>query len=179
VLAVAAVAVLALAACGGDDDDDASASATTTSAAESSDSTTTTTASETPMDDAAVTVAIASTSLGDALVDARGMTLYVFDNDGENESSCVEGCASAWPPLVVTGEAVYGDGLDAASFTTFARPDGTMQVAVNGRPLYTFASDTAPGDVAGQGVGGVWWVAGANGEKIAAAAGASSGGVGY
>jgi predicted lipoprotein with Yx(FWY)xxD motif len=32
-------------------------------------------------------------------------------------------------------------------------------VTFNGWPLYTFANDKAPGQVNGQGVGGVWFVA--------------------
>ena len=43
--------------------------------------------------------------------------------------------------------------------TTFARPDGTMQVAYNGIPLYYFAGDTKAGDTTGQGKNGKWFVA--------------------
>jgi predicted lipoprotein with Yx(FWY)xxD motif len=169
VLASAAALILVLAACGGDDDDDAASDATTTSAASEPDDTTSTTSSDVAPEEEVVTVAIASTDLGDTLVDERGMTLYLFENDSENESACNEGCSTAWPPLVVTGEPVFGEGLDAASFTTFARADGAMQVSVNGHPLYTFASDASPGDVTGQGVGDVWFAVGANGEKLEAA----------
>jgi predicted lipoprotein with Yx(FWY)xxD motif len=35
-----------------------------------------------------------------------------------------------------------------------------------GWPLYYFASDSAPGDTNGQGVGDVWYVIGADGEFI-------------
>ena len=45
------------------------------------------------------------------------------------------------------------------ALTTFARPDGKMQVAINGRPLYYFAADSKAGDTTGQGVGGKWFVA--------------------
>ena len=51
-------------------------------------------------------------------------------------------------------------------FTTFARDDGTMQVSVNGQPLYTYGADTKPGDTNGQEFGNVWYVVGANGQKI-------------
>jgi Secreted repeat of unknown function len=37
-------------------------------------------------------------------------------------------------------------------FSVITCTDGTKQLAVNGKPLYTFASDTKPGDVKGQGV---------------------------
>ena len=37
---------------------------------------------------------------------------------------------------------------------------------VGDRPLYYFANDAAPGDVNGQGVGGFWWVVGADGTLL-------------
>ena len=43
--------------------------------------------------------------------------------------------------------------------TTFARKDGSMQVAYNGSPLYYYAADKAAGDTNGQGVGDVWFIA--------------------
>ena len=86
--AVAAALVLVVAACGGDDDDDdaggTSDEPTTTTAPADEEAATTTTA---PADagggatDQAATVALGETSLGDALVDESGLTLYVFAND--------------------------------------------------------------------------------------------------
>jgi predicted lipoprotein with Yx(FWY)xxD motif len=182
VLAVGAALALILAACGGDDDDDDAGSnaATTTTTARASDETTTTTGSSGTSEQAA-TVAIASTDLGDVLVDENGKTLYLFTNDSENSSTCTGGCAGTWPPLTVTGEIVVGDGLDQSMFTTFAREDGAMQVSVNGHPLYTYGPDTNPGDTNGQGVGGVWFAVGADGEQVQpATSGASTGsGSGY
>src|SRR5262245_14000331 len=122
---IAAIGVLALvlAACGGDDDDDDAASnGPTTTVAESTPDTTT--APTTAPDegggaiDQAATVAIAQTQVGESLVDESGYTLYVFENDSPLLSACQEGCADAWPPVLVTGEIVVGDGLDAANFTT-------------------------------------------------------------
>jgi predicted lipoprotein with Yx(FWY)xxD motif len=51
-----------------------------------------------------------------------------------------------------------GDGVGGA-LTTFERPDGTLQVAYDGAPLYYFGNDTGPGDTNGQGLGDVWFVA--------------------
>jgi predicted lipoprotein with Yx(FWY)xxD motif len=41
-----------------------------------------------------------------------------------------------------------------------------MQVKVGDWPLYRFANDAAAGDTNGQGVGGVWFVVGPDGELI-------------
>lgn len=38
-------------------------------------------------------------------------------------------------------------------------PDGTMQWAYDGKPLYTYAKDKQPGDTTGDTLMGVWHVA--------------------
>ena len=38
------------------------------------------------------------------------------------------------------------------------RPGGTRQVTINGYPVYTYAGDSAPGQVTGNGIGGAWHV---------------------
>ncbi len=105
---------------------------------------------------------------GSFLVDAKGMTLYLFTKDTTNTSNCYDKCAVAWPPLLTSGTPVAGNGVDASKFGTTMRKDGTTQVTYNGWPLYYFAKDKAPGDVNGQGVGSVWFVVSATGDKITA-----------
>jgi hypothetical protein len=39
------------------------------------------------------------------------------------------------------------------------RADGVKQTAFKGRPLYYFAADATPGDMKGEGVNNVWFVA--------------------
>jgi predicted lipoprotein with Yx(FWY)xxD motif len=97
--------------------------------------------------------------LGDFLVAANGMTLYLFENDATNRSNCYDQCADAWPPLTVDdGQApVAGPGLSGNLGTT-TRDDGSIQVTYSGIPLYFYAADQEPGDVTGQGVGDVWFV---------------------
>jgi predicted lipoprotein with Yx(FWY)xxD motif len=104
--------------------------------------------------------------LGSFLVDDKGMTLYLFTKDTPNTSVCYDKCAVAWPPLLTTGAPVAGQGVDASKFGTTTRKDGSMQVTYNGWPLYYYEKDKAPGDVTGQGVGGVWYVVSAAGEQI-------------
>ena len=113
---------------------------------------------------AAATVAIASTDLGEILVDGEGRTLYAFLNDEEGEATCYDDCAANWPPL--EGPATAGDGVDSALLSTTERDDGTVQAVYGDWPLYYFAGDAAPGDVNGQGVGDVWFVVDATGEPI-------------
>jgi predicted lipoprotein with Yx(FWY)xxD motif len=126
---------------------------------------------EEPMAEADPTVIVASSGLGDVLVDPEGMTLYMFVNDGPDESACYDSCAANWPPLLVEGEPVAGEGLDSSLLGTTERLDGTLQVTYNGMPLYYYVQDSAAGDTTGQGVGGAWYVVNPAGEAVTAAAG--------
>ena len=114
----------------------------------------------------AVTVMVATSDLGDILVDGEGRTLYMFKPDEAGTPTCYNDCETNWPPLTVTGDVSVGPGLDAAAFTTVARTDGSMQVKVGNWPLYYFANDAAPGDINGQGQGDVWYVVSPTGEPI-------------
>lgn len=104
--------------------------------------------------------------LGIFLVDASGMTLYLFTKDTDGESVCYDDCASAWPPLLTAGEPVAGEGVDATLLGTTERTDGTTQVTYGGWPLYYWVKDAAPGDTTGQDVGEVWYVVSPAGEAV-------------
>jgi len=86
---------LALAACSGDDDTSTPAPAAT----ESPTGQESPTGEESPLADAA-TVQLAESDLGSILVDADGMTLYLFEADTDGTSTCYDDCAETWPPLV-------------------------------------------------------------------------------
>ena len=58
------------------------------------------------------------------------------------------------------------DGIDASLVSTVTRSDGSKQLSIDGLPIYHFAQDTQAGEAKGQGVGGIWWVVGADGKKI-------------
>ena len=96
--------------------------------------------------------------LGSFLVDGSGMTLYLFTKDSPGTSTCYDKCATAWPPLLTSGAATAGSGVDANMFGTTSRTDGSVQVTYNGWPLYYYEKDKQPGDTTGQGVGSVWYV---------------------
>lgn len=165
ILALLAALLLALGLAGCGDDDDSATTAT-----DQVSTTTTTEAATTTTTEAAVpaAVAVATTDLGEVLVNADGMTLYLFKPDSEATSACTEGCAQAWPPLVVDGVPAGGDGVDPALLATAARDDGSAQVTYNGHRLYVFSGDAAPGDTKGQGVADVWFAVTAAGEQAAA-----------
>jgi predicted lipoprotein with Yx(FWY)xxD motif len=94
------------------------------------------------------------TKAGDVLADAKGMTLYTYDKDKAGESACAGKCAEVWPPAKAkASDKANGD------FTIIKRPDGTMQWAHDGKPLYTYQDDKKVGDVNGDGKGGVWHAA--------------------
>ncbi|SFN71623.1 COG4315 family predicted lipoprotein [Mycetocola miduiensis] len=119
-------------------------------------------------------LAVADTTLGDIVVDGEGMTVYIFDKDtaDSGKSVCSGDCLAAWPPVATTSESPTVDGV-TGTIGTITRDDGSLQVTLNGLPLYLYAPDEAAGDVTGQGVGGVWWVVGPDGTKIDTAADSS------
>jgi predicted lipoprotein with Yx(FWY)xxD motif len=106
---------------------------------------------------AAVLVKAASTQV---LVNAQGRTLYVFAKDKPNKSACYGQCAAFWPAaLVPKGTHVPATlpGL-TGKLGVARRTGGARQLTFDGAPLYTFVKDKKPGDLTGQGVGGLWWV---------------------
>jgi predicted lipoprotein with Yx(FWY)xxD motif len=119
----------------------------------------------------------ANTSLGTILVDGEGRTLYLFTKDSPGVSVCEGECLKAWP--ILEGELTAGDGVDGALIGTISRSDGTTQATYRDWPLYYFAQDTAPGDVKGQGVNGVWFVVNPAGEPIQTAPATGGTGGGY
>lgn len=109
----------------------------------------------------------AESSLGTIVVNADGMSVYVFDKDTPNSgaSTCEGECLDNWPAVMVEEGSLEVDGV-TGTVDTITRTDGSLQVTLNGWPLYLYAGDMAAGDVTGQAVGGVWWVISPNGEKI-------------
>jgi predicted lipoprotein with Yx(FWY)xxD motif len=108
-----------------------------------------------------------SEEFGEILVDSQCRALYAFTPDVDGEPTCVDDCAETWPPLIVEDRTTtfFPDYLDPELFTGVDHPEGE-QVKFGDWPLYHFAQDTAPGDLNGQGVGGVWWLVAPDGTLI-------------
>ena len=103
--------------------------------------------------------------LGAYVTGEDGKALYVFLPDEGDTSACNGECATNWPPL--TGDFTAGDGVSGA-LGTITRDDGSTQVTLGGAPLYYFIGDQAAGDVNGQGLQDVWYLASAEGTPVGA-----------
>jgi predicted lipoprotein with Yx(FWY)xxD motif len=118
---------------------------------------------------------------GTVLVDAKGLPLYAPAQEKGGRIICTGSCTSIWRPLTIRSGQPTGPG----KLGVVQRPDGTRQVTAGGRPLYTFAQDTA-GKASGNGAkdafGGrrfTWHVVTASGRPAAASSTPSSGGGAY
>lgn len=173
----AGLAILALAAaltgCGSNAGTTPSATATATTGASSSGAASTAPSSgpaQSSKASAAVELKTGSSPEGSIVVDAKGMSLYFFTKDTKDSgsSACTGSCLVQWPPLTTTSGAPTAEGV-TGKLGTITTPDGKKQVTLNGMPLYYFAKDTKPGDVLGQGVGGVWYLSDPSGAMVKAA----------
>jgi predicted lipoprotein with Yx(FWY)xxD motif len=118
-------------------------------------------------------IGVHATSVGSALVDARGRTLYVYGLDKGTKSSCVGACATNWPAFVTSGKPAAAAGVAAAKIGTVKRADGKLQVTFAGHPLYFFGGDAKAGDAKGAAVAH-WAALSATGAKLRAAAAGDS-----
>jgi len=82
------------------------------------------------------------------------MSLYTYGNDQMGKSNCYNECAKDWPPATFDAGTKMGE-----NYSLIKRTDGTMQAAFRGMPLYLYSRDRKPGDIRGDGVGGVWSLA--------------------
>jgi len=99
------------------------------------------------------------------LVDQNGCALYLDTRDTATSTGCDTACEQTWIPLPAPAE-LRGNGLDQSKLGTFQRPSGKSQVTYNGHQLYRFVGDRAPGEAKGQGIDGVHFLVGTNGEAV-------------
>jgi predicted lipoprotein with Yx(FWY)xxD motif len=94
------------------------------------------------------------------LTNGKGLTLYTFAPDKPNKSVCYGSCASYWPPVKGPVTVAAGVAGVTGKLGTTRRTDGSLQATYNGRPLYTYIADTAPGQAKGNKLninGGLWF----------------------
>jgi predicted lipoprotein with Yx(FWY)xxD motif len=97
-------------------------------------------------------------SAGNYIVDDKGKTLYYFTKDVKGESNCVGDCLNRWPVFYQEKISV-SPGLNSSDFGTIIRNDEKKQTTFKGWPLYYFSDDVSPGDIKGEGVGNIWFIA--------------------
>lgn len=91
------------------------------------------------------------------------MTLYYNSHDTASSSSCtISSCTQTWHPLQSNGNVFVSGYYPIKGTLTTQKTANGPQVEytdVNGMAhlLYTYAGDTAPGQVNGQGQGGIWY----------------------
>jgi predicted lipoprotein with Yx(FWY)xxD motif len=113
------------------------------------------------------------------LVNRGGLTLYHLSVERKGHFICTNGaCLAEWHPLVVK-KGVTPTG--AKSLSTVKRPDGRLQVAYKGGPLYTFDEDHKPGDTNGNGFRdvGTWHFVTVSGKAASTPASQPAPGGGY
>jgi predicted lipoprotein with Yx(FWY)xxD motif len=101
--------------------------------------------------------------VGTVLVSAEGYALYMFVPDRRRQVTCTGQCAQDWPPARLPSGAVpdAGPGVKASLLGSDPDPSGGRVVTYRGWPLYTYESDTQPGQATGQAIfrdGGEWYL---------------------
>jgi predicted lipoprotein with Yx(FWY)xxD motif len=137
-----------------------------------------------PASSKTTTVSLASVSgVGKVLVDSKGFALYSPKQDASGMIRCTGSCTAIWVPLTVKGSPTGASSL-AGKLGTVMRPDGTKQVTFDGKPLYTFAEDSSPKKVTGNGIADQFgsqhfnWKVAAVGKVSSGGSGGSGGGGG-
>jgi predicted lipoprotein with Yx(FWY)xxD motif len=68
--------------------------------------------------------------------------VYTSSGDSGHQSVCQGACAAAsWQPVLTSGRAEAGPGVDQHAVGIIVRPDGSHQVTYNGKPLYMSYGD--------------------------------------
>lgn len=83
--------------------------------------------------------------VGNVLVDSRGRALYAADVEADGKVKCVDACESFWKPLRIDSATPTptATSSEVGKLAVVKRPDGSRQVTVDGKPLYTFSDDSA------------------------------------
>ena len=103
----------------------------------------------------------------------RARTIYALTKGHEDQQhvrgACAQAAAGARPAapgLLLPGSIGHCSAPSSS--------DGARQLVAGQWPLYTFSGDTKPGDVNGEGSGGVWFAVGTDGKLIRAPAAAGA-----
>jgi predicted lipoprotein with Yx(FWY)xxD motif len=86
--------------------------------------------------------------LGEVLTTSQKQAIYTWKSEPRGTIRCTGACAKAWPPVLVKKGVVipmHYSGIKG-DFGTIRRPDGSRQLTLDRRALYTYAHEK-PGQV--------------------------------
>jgi len=114
--------------------------------------------------------------IGTVLVDRSGKTIYSPRQEAQGKILCTGSCLSFWFPVTVSpGTSLPAlRGVSGVLGTVHREDDGLTQLTFNGRPLYTFRLDQAPGQVHGNNFGDSFGGTSFTWQVVAASGAASS-----
>jgi predicted lipoprotein with Yx(FWY)xxD motif len=89
--------------------------------------------------------------VGTVLVDRSGKTIYSPQQEAHGKILCTRSCLGFWFPVSVSpGTPLHvPQAVSGVLGTIHRKDDGVTQLTFNGRPLYTFRLDQAPGQAHG------------------------------
>jgi predicted lipoprotein with Yx(FWY)xxD motif len=87
--------------------------------------------------------------VGRVLVAQGDKAVYTSNVEANGKIACSGACNAFWKPVAAAGAHPSG-GNGTGKLGVITRPDGTMQLTANGKPLYTFSEDSA-GKASGDG----------------------------
>jgi predicted lipoprotein with Yx(FWY)xxD motif len=175
---LAATGALLVTGCGGSNDTTTKSTSSAASNTGYSEGQTTSSAATTPTTGSSATTTAGSGVVITAKHDKLGtilaagpkkLTVYLFEGDKGQGSSCTGACAQVWPPVTTGGAPTTSGSAMAGELGTITRSDGTTQVTYKGHPLYFYAHDKDDGDAYGEGINGFgasWYVIKPSGAKV-------------
>ena len=86
--------------------------------------------------------------LGEVLTTSQKQAIYTWKSEPKGKIRCTGACAKAWPPVLVEKGVVvpmHYAGIKG-DFGTIRRPDGSRQLTLERRALYTYGHEK-PGQV--------------------------------
>lgn len=85
-----------------------------------------------------------SSVLAAAMFQGVGTTpfiVYNYSKDTKGHSNCTGACALTWPPVLTTAPVQAGAGVPKNSLGEIHRSDGTVQLTMDGKPLYFYSGE--------------------------------------
>jgi predicted lipoprotein with Yx(FWY)xxD motif len=96
-------------------------------------------------------VSVQSIDGTNVLADSEGHTLYSAEVEKGGRIECIDACTSFWEPVNASANEAESASADLdLDLGVVDRPDGDLQLTLDGRPLYSFTEE-GPGQLDGDG----------------------------